>query len=210
MLTLLVFAIIATIWGGPTYFEFAIRSWRLFKKENFFRPLGATSRWSFDYFHWVATGCIAAITAFLVIGSAPHIVWLRILSLPGPALLLVAGGGLLLPTVLHVTGRPAPFPISSTVKGGSVHPGAFYFMEDVVAVNASAGRPYREAVHARYVASPRFRRMLLNQSWFWSIPSIIIGIVLVVLICIHAVSKNVAYGLGKTSAPKLLTAADIL
>ena len=83
-------------------------------------------------------------------------------------------------------------------------------MEDVVAVNASAGRPYREAVHARYMASPRFRRMLLNQSWFWSIPSIVIGIVLIVLVCIHEVDKNVAYGIGKSLAPTLLTVADLL
>ena len=167
------------------------------KKENFYRPLGTNSRWAFDFVHWIATFSIAAVTAFLIIGSAPHIVWLRILSLPGPALLLCLGGGILFPTIYCVLGRPAPFRISSTAKGEKPYPGVFYIVEDVVAVNANAGRPYREAIHARYVASPRFQKMMLKQSWFWSIPSLIIAVVLIVLICIHEVDKNVAYGIGK-------------
>ena len=201
---MLVFAVVATIWGGPTYVEFAIRSWRLIKKEDFFRPLGATSRWSFDYTHWLATASIAAVTAFLIIGSAPHIVWLRILSLPGPALLLCIGGGIGYITVLSALGRPAPHRVSSTAKGEVLHPGLFYILEDVVAVNANAGRPYREAIHARYNASPRFRKMLMDLSWFWSIPSVVIAIVLIVLICIHQVDKNVAYGIGKSNLPLTL------
>lgn len=174
-----------------------MRSWRLIKKENFYRPLGTKSRWSFDFVHWLSTFCITAVTAFLVIGSAPHIVWLRILSLPAPALLLCLGGGIFFVTMWSMSGRPAPFRISSTAKGEKLYPGVFYIVEDVVAVNANAGRPYREALHARYIASPRFRRMMLDQSLFWSIPSIIIAIVLIVLACVHEVSKEVAYGLGK-------------
>ena len=193
-----VFAVVATIWGGPTYVEFAVRSWRLIKKEDFFRPLGTKNRWSFDYVHWLSSFAIAAVTAFLIIGSTPHIVWLRILSLPGPALLLVIGGGIFWVTVYSVLKRPAPFRISSTGKGESVRPGVFYIIEDVIAVNANAGRPYREALNARYEASPMFRKMMLDVSWAWSIPPIIIAIVLIVLICIHDVSKEVAYGIGKS------------
>ena len=198
-LCFIVFAIVATIWGGPTYVEFAIRSWRLIKKENFYRPLGANSRMTFDFVHWVSTAGIASVTAFLIIGSAPHIVFLRVLSLPGPALLLCLGGGILFVTAWSASGRPAPFRISSTAKGEPLYPGVFYMVEDVVAVNANAGRPYREALHARYRASPRFRKMMMNQSWFWGIPSVVIGIVLVVLICIHEVDKEVAYGIGEFS-----------
>jgi hypothetical protein len=147
---------------------------------------------------------IGAVTAFLIIGSAPHIVWLRILSLPGPALILVLGGGILLPTVYHVMNKPAPFRFSSTAKGEAVLPGVFYICEDVIAVNANAGRPYREAIHARYEASPMFRKMMLNLSWAYSIPPIIIAIVLIVVICIHEVSKEVAYGLGMLQPVSLL------
>lgn len=197
MLTLLVFAIITTIWGGPTYLEFAVRSWRLMKKEDFFRPLGTRSRWAFDYVHWVSTAAIAAVTALFIVGSAPHIVWLRVLSIPAPALILVLGIGILLPTFLNVTGRTAPFRISSSDKGEHVYPGVLYIMEDIVAVNANAGRPFREAVHARYHASPRFRRMCLNQSWFWGIPAVAIGAALIVVACVHTVPRPVAYGLGR-------------
>jgi hypothetical protein len=202
--TPLVFAVVATIWGGPTYVEFAVRSWRLIKKEDFFRPLGTKSRWAFDFVNWVSALAIAVVTAELIIGSAPHIVWLRILSLPGPSLLIVLGGAILYVTILCILKKPAPFRLSSTAKGEPVLPGVFYFVEDVIAVNANAGRPYREAIHARYNASPRFRKMMMNQSLFWSVPAIAIGIVLVVLVCVHDVDKEVAYGIGTlTPIPSL-------
>ncbi|RVX69644.1 hypothetical protein B0A52_06708 [Exophiala mesophila] len=192
----IVFAVVATIWGGPAYVEFAVRSFRLIKKENFFRPLGTNNRWAFDITHWILSLTIAAITAFLIIGSAPHIVWLRVLSMPGPAILYCLGGPILLITAYSELKRPAPFRISSTSKGGEVYPGVYYLVEDVVAVNAGAGRPFREALEARYKASPRFRRMLRVQSWFWSVPAIMVAIVCTVLIVIHRIPKAVAFGWG--------------
>lgn len=195
-MTQTVFAIVASIWGGPTYFEFAVRSWRLIKKENFFRPLGTSNRWAFDITNWLLVLTITAVTAFLVVGSAPHIVWVRVLSMPAPAILYCLGGGIFVITMYSLTGRKAPFRISSTPKGGDVHPGVYYLMEDIVAVNAGAGRPFREALAARYHASPRFRRMLKVQSLFWSIPSLVIAIACTVIIIIHPVPKDVAYGIG--------------
>jgi hypothetical protein len=181
--------------------EFAVRSWRLIKKENFFRPLGTQSRWAFDYVHYVSSVAIGAVTAFLIIGSAPHIVWLRILSLPGPALLLVLGVAILWVQIYHVCGWKAPFRLSSTAKGEPVKPGVFYIIEDVVAVNAGAGRPYREAINARYAASPMFKQLMRDLSWAWCVPSVVIAIVLIVLICIHQVDKEVAYGIGMLALP---------
>ncbi|RMD40349.1 hypothetical protein DV735_g4779, partial [Chaetothyriales sp. CBS 134920] len=192
----IVFAVVATIWGGPTYLEFAVRSWRLIKKEDFYRPLGAKGRWGFDFVSWLSVFSIAAVTSLLIVGSAPHIVWLRVLSLPGPALLLCLGSGIMFVTTLALLKKPAPFRISSTGKGEPVLPGVLYLIEDVVAVNASAGRPYREALHARYNASPRFRQMVMDQSLFWGIPAILIGGALIVVVCVHEVDKEIAYGLG--------------
>lgn len=40
----IIFAIVTTIWGGPTYIEFAIRTLQLIRKERFYRPLGTNSR----------------------------------------------------------------------------------------------------------------------------------------------------------------------
>ena len=196
---LAVFAIVATIWGGPTYFEFAVRSWRLWKKENFFRPLGSNNKWAFDITHWISVLTITSVTALLVIGSAPHIVWIRVLSLPAPAILFCLGGSVFAITIWSLAGLKAPFRISSTGKGEQVLPGVYYLMEDIVAVNANAGRPFREALAARYRASPRFRQMIRNQSLFWSIPALIISIGCIVVVVIHSVDKNVAYGIGMFS-----------
>ena len=193
-----VFAVVATIWGGPTYVEFAVRSWRLWKKENFYRPLGSNNRWAFDITHWISVFTIASVTALLVVGSAPHIVWLRVLSLPAPALLFCIGGCIFALTMYSLAGWKAPFRISSTEKGGEVYPGAYYLVEDIVAVNANAGRPFREALAARYRASPRFRRMLRNQSLFWSISALLVSIACLVVVVIHDVDTNVAYGVGKS------------
>ena len=191
----IIFAIVTTIWGGPTYLEFAMRSWKLMKKEHFYRPLGQTSRWQFDILHWASVVTITAVTALFIVGSAPHIVWLRVLCMPGPAILYSFGGVLFAITMWSLSGRKAPFRISSTPKGGEVHPGVYYFIEDVIAVNASAGRPFREALAARYEASPQFRQMIWNQSIFWSIPPIVLAIPLTVIAVIHSVPATIAYGI---------------
>ncbi|KIW70410.1 hypothetical protein PV04_02682 [Phialophora macrospora] len=192
----IIFAVVATIWGGPTYVEFAVRSWRLWKKENFFRPLGSNNKWAFDITHWISVLTITSVTALLIIGSAPHIVWIRVLSMPAPALLYCIGGCVFALTMWSLAGKRAPFRISSTEKGGEVYPGVYYLIEDVVSVNANAGRPFREALAARYKASPRFRRMIKVQSLFWSIPALIVATACTVVICIHPVPKDVAYGIG--------------
>ncbi|KAK5104169.1 hypothetical protein LTS08_002054 [Lithohypha guttulata] len=191
----IIFAIVTTIWGGPTYLEFGVRTIKLIKKERFYRPLGTNSRWSFDYLNWVSVATITVVTSLFIIGSAPHEVWLRVLCMPMPALLYCLGGFAGFPTLYNHMGWKAPFRMSSTAKGEIPKPGVYYFMEDTVAVNANAGRPYREALAARYEASPRFREMIYNQSLFWSIPPIIIAIPLTIISVINPVPATVAYGI---------------
>ncbi|KAK4059259.1 hypothetical protein Trihar35433_11012 [Trichoderma harzianum] len=191
----IIFAVITTIWGGPTYVEFGIRTLRLIKKERFYRPLGTNSRWCFDTLNWTSVLTITAVTALFIVGSAPHEVWLRVLCMPAPAILYSIGGVLFLITLYHAMDWRAPFRLSSTGKGEKVLPGVYYFIEDVVAVNAGAGRPYREALAARYTASPRFRRMLFVQSLFWSIPALILAAGLTVVALIHPIPATVAYGI---------------
>ena len=86
------FAVITAIWGGPTYIEFAIRSLRLILKQRFFKPLGVDKRWAFDITNWILVLLIAAVTAVLIVGAAPHIVFLRVLSMPGPTILYCLAG----------------------------------------------------------------------------------------------------------------------
>lgn len=191
------FAVVTTIWGGPTYLEFATRTLKLMKKERFYRPLGTNYRWCFDYLEYVSAITIGVITALFIVGSAPHIVWLRVLCMPMPAMLYCLGILVGYPTLYYKMGWPARHRFSSTPKGGKVRPGAYYMVEDMVAVNANAGRPYREAISARYEASPRFRQMLYQQSVFWSIPAIVLAIPLTVISVIHPVPATVAYGIGE-------------
>lgn len=191
------FAVVTTIWGGPTYMEFGVRTLKLMKKERFYRPLGTNYRWCFDYLNYVSTITIGVVTALFIIGGAPHIVWLRVLSMPMPALLYCLGFFVAYPTLYHKMDWPARHRFSSTPKGGKVRPGVYYLVEDMVAVNANAGRPYREAFSARYEASPRFRQMMYQQSVFWSIPAIVLAIILTIVACIHPVPNSVAYGICK-------------
>lgn len=116
----IIFAVVTTIWGGPTYLEFAIRTFRLIKKERFYRPLGTDSRWCFDMLTYASVVTITAVTALFVVGSAPHIVFLRVLCMPAPAILYCLCGVMALISLYHQMGWKAPFRISSTAKGEPV------------------------------------------------------------------------------------------
>lgn len=95
-------------------------------------------------------------------------------------------------------------------EGGHVRPGVYTFVEDVVAVNGGAGRPYREALDARYNASKSFRILMIELSWFWSIGALVVGSVLTVLVCVHAVHKDVAYGIGESEHDTLCLCETIV
>ncbi|KAG5981987.1 hypothetical protein E4U55_002450, partial [Claviceps digitariae] len=113
----IIFAVVTTIWGGPTYLEFGVRTFRLMRKERFYRPLGAQSRWCFDMLTWTSILTITTVTALFVVGSAPHDVWLRVLCMPAPAILYCLGGVMTIIMLYNVMGWKAPFRISSTAKG---------------------------------------------------------------------------------------------
>lgn len=198
------FAVVTAIWGGPTYLEFAVRSLRLTSKEHFYKPLGANQRLVFDITHWILVLTMASVTSLLIVGAAPHIVFLRVLSMPAPALLLCLSGSLLVITICSACGWKAPFRVSSTAKGGKILPGMYYVVEDIVAVNGGGGRPFREGWAARYNASPIFRKMIRDQSWFWSVPGFLVAAACTVVVCVHEVPKSVAYGIGMLLEPPFL------
>ena len=182
----------------------------MIKKEHFFRPLGSTGRWHFDITHWILVLTIFIVTALLVVGSAPHIVFLRVLAMPAPGILYALSVPLIYITFLHMTGRKAPFRLSSTAKGEKVRPGIYYLIEDIVAVNAGGGRPFREGLAARYEASPIFQKMLRDQSLFWSIPAFLVAVGCTVVVCIHKVPNNVGYGIGKSFSRSVIECSSQL
>ncbi|KAJ5035157.1 uncharacterized protein L3040_008415 [Drepanopeziza brunnea f. sp. 'multigermtubi'] len=190
------FSVVTAIWGGPTYVEFAIRSLRLIKQQRFYKPLGVDKRWAFDITNWIMVLTIAVVTTLLIIGAVPHDVFLRVLSMPGPAILFCIAGPVFLMSIYDHFGWRAPFRISSTPKGELVHPGIFYIVEDIVAVNSGGGRPFREGMDARYRASPIFRKLIRDLSWFWSIPGLIMASASTVVVVINQVPEEVSYGIG--------------
>lgn len=195
------FAVITAIWGGPTYVEFAVRSLRLIKKQNFYKPLGIDNRWVFDITNWILVLTIATVTALLVVGAAPHEVFLRVLSMPGPAITYCLSGPIFLLTLYNHFEWRAPFRISSTKKGERVLPGIYYIVEDIIAVNAGGGRPFREGIAARYRASPIFRKMIRDLSLFWSIPGLLVAGACTVVVVINPVPEPVSYGIGMFYLP---------
>ncbi|PBP23438.1 hypothetical protein BUE80_DR005574 [Diplocarpon rosae] len=192
----IVFAVVTAIWGGPTYVEFAVRSLRLIKKHRFYKPLGVNKRWAFDITNWIMVLGITVVTALLIVGAAPHDVFLRVLSMPGPAILFCISGPIFLLSMYNHFGWKAPFRISSTPKGEHVYPGIFYIVEDIVAVNSGGGRPFREGMAARYRASPMFRKMMRDLSWFWSISGLLMAAGLTIVVVISHVREEIAYGIG--------------
>lgn len=49
-------------------------------------------------------------------------------------------------------------------------------IEDVIAVDTGAERPYRKALNDRCEASPMLRPMLHQLNLFWAVPAMAIGV----------------------------------
>ena len=188
------FTIITAVWGFNIYYQTSVRSWKLFRNE-FYRPLGVKNKWALDITAWIACLSIMAAMAPLIIGTTPNSVWVRVISMTAPALLYCIGGSLSLITIWHSMHWRAPFRISSTNKGERVKPGVYYIVEDVAAVDANQGRPYREALSARFAASARFQQMMFKQSILWAGPSLILAVGLTVIAVSHPVPRSVAFGI---------------
>lgn len=61
-------------------------------------------------------------------------------------------------------------------------------------MDGKGGKKYRQEAMARYNASPRFRSLLMQLLWFWSIPAILLGAAMIAVI--YVTSNDVAYGVG--------------
>ncbi|KAI9814761.1 MAG: hypothetical protein M1827_003027 [Pycnora praestabilis] len=116
--------------------------------------------------------------------------------MPPLALMFFTGFQLLLFNIFHLKGVKAPFRISSTLKGAPIKAPLFAIIEDAIAVDGHGGYPYREALTARYEASPMFRQMLVSLTFFWSISAITVAAASTAVI--FTVPVTVAYGIGWT------------
>ena len=177
-------------------FEYATRCYLLLLARDTYRPLFNSRRfWGFDSLHWLLTPPYTVLTGILIGGSIPGQPLTRVLATPMAVGNVMLGVAFVVSGVGVRRGWTLPVRLSSHVKGSPWPPITYCIVEDVVAVDARAGKIYREALLRRYNASPRFRRLLVQVLWFWAVPSVVLGIVLLVLIFTVS-KKEVAYGLG--------------
>ncbi|KAK4135135.1 hypothetical protein BT67DRAFT_364950, partial [Trichocladium antarcticum] len=189
----IIFAIITAFFGLVTGAEFGLRCLKLILGNDKYRPQGGT-RWSFDFTHWTLSFGYTVMTGILIGASIPHEPLVRPLAMPVSLFLIQAGVQLVWSGWMNATRRPAPCKISSVDKGGTVLPLVFTLVEDIVGVDGTGGRVYRDSLMARYKASPRFRRMIAQQNWFWAVGALVDGIG--TLAVVWTVPQDAAYGVG--------------
>ncbi|KIX02799.1 uncharacterized protein Z518_08742 [Rhinocladiella mackenziei CBS 650.93] len=190
------FAIITSLFGFVSGYEFGIRGWRLIRPTDEYRPLFGSPRfWGFDSTQYVMMIPFTVMTIILIIFSIPHYPSVKALSLPMPVGMINLGVMFVMNGWAAQHGwRLMYFRLSSHVKNSICPPLTFCLMEDVCAVDGKGGKKYRQAALARYNVSPRFRALLMQLLWFWSIPAILVGAGLIVVI--YLCSDDVAYGVG--------------
>lgn len=176
--------------------EYGCRGYLLLKKSPNYRPLNDSPRfWGFDSVQWLLSGPYAVMTGILIGGSIPHPPLQRILATPLAIAFIMFGIMFIINGVgVQRKWRLYYFRMSSFVKGATIPPITYSIIEDIVAVDGGGGERYRKAFMTRYYASPKFRALLRQMTWFWGVSSLVVGVALMVLI--FTVRKEVAYGLG--------------
>ncbi|KAH8885464.1 hypothetical protein GQ53DRAFT_845477 [Thozetella sp. PMI_491] len=190
----ILFAIITSFFGIVTGLEFALRSWRLIMPSDEYRPLGG-GRWHFDFSHWTMVFGYTIMTGILIGPSIPHEPLVRPLAMPVPFFLIQLGLQLLVTGIMNSRGQAAPFRISSIPKGDRMKPMVYTLVEDIVGVDGTAGKTYRERLRERYEASWRFRVMIAQLNWFWAAGSLTAGIGSMVVLWVLS-SQEIAYGVA--------------
>ncbi|KAI1627728.1 hypothetical protein EDD37DRAFT_273896 [Exophiala viscosa] len=204
----LYFAVITSLFGFVSGYEFAMRSWRIMRYGEDFRPLyGSQYFRGFDATQYVLLTPFTIMTIIQVVFSCPRYPSVRALALPMPVGLIVIGGIFVVNGVAAQRGwRLMHIRLSSHVRNTVCPPLTFVFLEDVCAVDGQGGKRYRKAAMARYHASPHFRAMLMKLQWFWAISAIVVGAAVTVVIWF--IREDVAYGLG-WGVPSFWTAVGI-
>lgn len=194
----LVFAIITAFFGLVTGLEFGVRCLKLIMKKDTYRPPN-TGRWKFDFCHWTLSFGYTYMTAILIGASIPHEPLVRPLAMPVPLFFIQLGLQLLVSAVMNAMGKRTPFKMSSTPKGAKVPPLVLTIVEDIMAVDGSAGKSYRRRLMERYEASKRFRAIIRKMTWFWGVGAFLDGVGTMVVI--WTVPQEIAYGVGECLPP---------
>ncbi|PSR99231.1 hypothetical protein BD289DRAFT_47564 [Coniella lustricola] len=188
-----VFSIVTAAIGGASIVEYAVRFWRLYKKNSTCRVIGA-KRWYLDLFHWNYSLAWIIVMVELIVGTCQYWPPIRLLSVPLTTMLFTFGTELLLVDTLRLFRVPAPMRMSSIPKGAQLRPCIYTMIEDVIAVDGSGGTAYREALNRRYEASHIFRAMLRRLGIFWAVGAEAMAVVCMILI--FTVSDDAAFAIG--------------
>jgi hypothetical protein len=151
----------------------------------------------FDATQYVLLTPFVIMTIVQVVFSIPTHPSVKALALPMPvgvivlAVIMAANGW-----AAHRRWRLLHFRLSSHVRNAVCPPLTFVFMEDICAVDGRGGKKYRKAAMARYNGSPRFRSLLMQMLWFWSLSGILVNAAVIAVIWVPVVSDDIAYGVG--------------
>ena len=188
--------VVAGTFAVATFFQYYRRLFRLLQRDPKYRPIGAKRGW-LDFYQIANTVSIFVTAAFIIAGTAQHPPKPRLMGIAPSILLLLVCTFLLVFIGLARLGFRTPFRFSSLPKGAVMRPGVYVMVEDVIAVDAGVGIVYREALNARYEASPHFRRMLAKLNLFWAVGGECAGIIIIGLCYIKELGDTAAFGIGR-------------
>ncbi|KAL2210169.1 hypothetical protein CC79DRAFT_484204 [Sarocladium strictum] len=189
------FAIITAMFGFISGGEYGLRGLRLAWKGSDYRPLKGGKRWHFDSVHLILGKPYFVMTALMIGFSIPDPPLIRGLSIIMPVGIIMVLVYMMYTGIAYHFQWPLKWHrLSSHVVGEITPPLTFCIMEDITGCDGGGGSAYRKAALARFNASPRFRRMLVQMLWGWSITGLLVNIPLIVLA--WTIHEEVAYALG--------------
>jgi hypothetical protein len=129
----------------------------------------------FDFTHWNVLVAWFIIIAELVVGTIPNPPCMRMLAMPVPSIFFIFALEMLVFEALYVLEKPAPFRVSSILKGDPMRPAIYPVLEDIIAVDGKGGTRFRCRLDQRYRVSPPFRGMLHRVTMLWAVPQVLMA-----------------------------------
>jgi len=188
-----VISILSSVFGLPTLFHFGKRMYSLCKKDSTCRPIGSKRAW-LDAFEWGFALSILLVTGQTIPAVDANNPVVPLFAMITSTTLFSTGIMLVFTFFFYHAHVKLPFRLSSLPAGHIAHPAVFTIIEDIVAVDGGGGLQYREALMARYDASPLFRRMLNRLDAFWGFGAIFVGAFVTALL--WTIPEEIGYGIG--------------
>lgn len=189
------FAIITAMFGFISGGEYGLRGLRLAWKGSDYMPIGQTNRWYFDSTHLILGKPYFVMTALMIGFSIPEPPLIRGLSIIMPVGIIMCIVYMMYTGIANYLQWPLKWHrLSSHVIGDITPPLTFCILEDITGCDGGGGSAFRKAALARYNASARFRRMLVQMLWGWCISGLLVNIPLIILA--WTIDEEVAYALG--------------